>query len=122
MFDGVFISGRGKIGGGSGGGIDSSEERAVSAGTWDEVAAGFWDKIAAAVWDEVVAGERELLRGELRSSAYEDGLGVEGGARIYGTRQEWRYIGDDKLITKKSNQWRKMSHENVLKKKIKCEL
>ena len=91
----MFISGRDKIGGGSGGGIDSSEERAVSAGTWDEVTTGFWEKIAAAVWDEVVAGERELLIGELRSGAYEGGLGVEGGARIDGIGQEWRYISDD---------------------------
>lgn len=85
---GAFISGKGKIGGGSGGGIDSSEERAVSAGTRDKVAAGFWDKIAAAVWDEVVAAEREMVFGELRSGAYEGGLGVEGGARVGGIGQE----------------------------------
>lgn len=52
------------------------------------MAAGFWDKIAAAVWDEVVAGEREMVLGELRSGAYEGGLGVEGGARIGGIGQE----------------------------------
>lgn len=39
--------------------------------------------------------ELELLIGELRSGAYEGGLGVEGGARIDGIGQEWRYISDD---------------------------